>query len=77
MQLSIVFADMWALGVRKFNKSADQRTTGLSEGWHRQFKMLFEADDLVLQQPWGSRAEIVSADLAPGGPGTRARVLTC
>lgn len=29
---------MWALGVRKFDKSFDQRTTGLSEGWHRKVK---------------------------------------
>jgi hypothetical protein len=29
---------MWALGVRKFDLSLDQRTTGLSEGWHRKLK---------------------------------------
>ena len=32
------FADQWALAVRKFFKSLDQRTTGLSEGWHRKLK---------------------------------------
>ena len=30
---------MWALGVRKFVKTRNQRTTGLSEGWHRKIKL--------------------------------------
>jgi hypothetical protein len=31
-------SDEWTLGVRKFDKSLNQRTTGLSEGWHRKIK---------------------------------------
>ena len=33
---------MWALGGRKFDKSLNQRTTGLSEGWNRKVKRRYE-----------------------------------
>lgn len=43
-------ADMWALGVRKFDKSLDQRTTGLSEGWHRKLKRFLVTCPVVHQR---------------------------